>query len=67
MKFQLTDLSIEEINTIIAGIMELPGKYSFNLTNKIREQLRQQGVSDQPAGTTPAPAATSEPTVFESQ
>lgn len=69
MKFQLTDLSIEEINTVIAGIMELPGKFSFNLTLKIREQLRQQGVQDSsaPANSAPPTISADQPTVFAEQ
>lgn len=66
MKFQLTDLSIEEINTVIAGIMELPGKFSFNLTLKIREQLRAQGVQDSAAPTQQV-AQAQEPTIFADQ
>lgn len=42
MKFNLTDLSVDEVNTILAGLMELPAKFSVNLMTKIREQTDQQ-------------------------
>lgn len=42
MKFQLSDLSVDEVNTILAGLMELPAKFSVNLMAKIREQTDQQ-------------------------
>ena len=41
-KFVLTDLSLEEINVIIAGVLELPGKVGLNVYGKIRQQAEEQ-------------------------
>lgn len=42
MKFTLTDLSVDEINTILGGLMELPAKFSVNLMAKVRQQVDDQ-------------------------
>ena len=42
MKFNLNDLSVDEINTILGGLMELPAKFSVNLMAKIRQQVDDQ-------------------------
>lgn len=41
-KINLTDLDINEINTLISGLLELPGKISIGLYNKIRIQVETQ-------------------------
>ena len=48
-KFTLTDLSTEEVNVIIAGVMELPGKVGINVYGKLRQQLEQQAQQGQNA------------------
>jgi hypothetical protein len=48
-KFTLTDLSTEEVNVIIAGVMELPGKVGINVYGKLRQQLEQQSQQGQNA------------------
>ncbi|MFY8212090.1 MAG: hypothetical protein ACOVLB_05430 [Candidatus Nanopelagicus sp.] len=42
IKFTLTDLSVDEINAILAGLQELPGKICNPMTQKIREQAEAQ-------------------------
>ena len=42
MKFNKNDLSVEEINTILTGLLELPAKFSVNLITKIRQQADEQ-------------------------
>jgi len=49
VKYTLSDLTNEEVNIIIAGIMELPGKVGFNVYGKLREQLEQQSQQAQNA------------------
>ena len=41
-KFVISDLSLEEVNTILAGLLELPGKFGLNLINKVRTQVEGQ-------------------------
>lgn len=41
-KINLTDLDINEINTLISGLLELPGKISLGLYTKIRQQVETQ-------------------------
>lgn len=41
-KVSLTDLDINEINIIIAGLMELPARVSMPLYNKIKSQVESQ-------------------------
>jgi hypothetical protein len=41
-KFSLTDLSIEEVNVIIAGLLELPGKVGLNVFAKVKQQAEEQ-------------------------
>lgn len=38
----LTDLSIQEINYILAGLQELPAKLANPLSQKLREQAESQ-------------------------
>lgn len=49
VKYTLSDLTNEEVNIIIAGIMELPGKVGFNVYGKLRQQLEQQSQQGQNA------------------
>lgn len=47
MKFNLSDLSVDEVNTILGGLMELPAKFSVNVMAKIRQQVDEQQASTQ--------------------
>jgi len=49
VKFTLSDLTAEEVNVIIAGVMELPGKVGINVYGKLRQQLEQQSQQGQNA------------------
>lgn len=42
--FTLTDLSLEEVNYLIAGLQEapIPAKFTNPLTNKIKQQAEAQ-------------------------
>jgi hypothetical protein len=42
IKFTLTDLTVDEVNTILAALQELPAKFCNPLTAKIRQQAEQQ-------------------------
>ena len=42
LKFTLSDLSVDEVNYILAGLQELPGKICNPLSAKIREQAESQ-------------------------
>jgi hypothetical protein len=42
IKFNLTDLSVEEVNTILAALQEVPAKFSNPLSMKIRQQAEAQ-------------------------
>ena len=42
IKFNLTDLSVDEINAILAALQELPGKICNPLSQKIKEQAEAQ-------------------------
>ena len=44
---KLTDLSLEEVNVIMAGLGELPAKMSINLMLKLKEQLDPQVEAEQ--------------------
>lgn len=54
-KFNISDLSIEEVNLLMSGLLELPGKFTLNLIAKLRTQLDSQGIrsGQEPAGETP--------------
>ena len=41
-KFTLNDLSVDEVNCILAGLQELPAKIANPLSQKIREQAESQ-------------------------
>lgn len=55
MPYELSELSIQEIDIIISGIIKIPGKTSHDLIVKIKNELKEQGVRLPP-----------EKTVFES-
>ena len=42
IKFTLSDLSVDEVNAILAGLQELPGKICNPMTQKIRQQAEAQ-------------------------
>ena len=42
MKFTLNDLSVDEVNCVLAGLQELPAKIANPLSQKIREQAEAQ-------------------------
>jgi len=42
MKFTLSDLSVDEVNCVLAGLQELPAKIANPLSQKIREQAEAQ-------------------------
>jgi hypothetical protein len=42
IKFTLNDLSVDEVNCILAGLQELPAKIANPLSQKIREQAEGQ-------------------------
>lgn len=42
IKFNLNDLSVDEVNAILAGLQELPAKIANPLSQKIREQAEAQ-------------------------
>lgn len=42
IKFTLSDLSVDEVNAILAALQELPGKICNPMTQKIRQQAEAQ-------------------------
>jgi hypothetical protein len=42
IKFTLNDLSVDEVNAILAGLQELPAKIANPLSQKVREQAEAQ-------------------------
>ena len=48
IKITLSDLSIDEVNAILAGLQELPGKICNPMTQKIREQAEAQLPKQEP-------------------
>ena len=42
IKFTLTDFSVDEVNAILAGLQELPGKVCNPLSQKIKTQAESQ-------------------------
>ena len=49
IKFTLNDLSVDEVNFILAGLQELPGKICNPLTQKIRTQAESQIPKQEPS------------------
>lgn len=42
IKFTLSELSVDEVNCILAGLQELPAKIANPLSQKIHDQAQQQ-------------------------
>lgn len=42
LRFILSDLSLDEVNNILAGLQELPGKICNPISRKIKEQAEAQ-------------------------
>lgn len=55
MKFTLNDLSVDEVNCVLAGLQELPAKIANPLSQKIREQAEAQLPKQEPAPAEVAP------------
>ena len=53
-KFTLNDLSVDEVNCILAGLQELPAKIANPLSQKIREQAESQLPKQEAAPQEPA-------------
>lgn len=49
IKFTLSDLSVDEVNAILAGLQELPGKICNPMSNKIRQQAEAQIPKQEPS------------------
>lgn len=54
-KFTLNDLSVDEVNCILAGLQELPAKIANPLSQKIREQAEAQLPKQEAASAEVAP------------
>jgi hypothetical protein len=52
MKYKIDDLTIDEVNIIISGLLELPGKFGLNVISKIKQQIEEQGAqsAERPQG-----------------
>ena len=49
IKITLSDLSIDEVNAILAGLQELPGKICNPMSQKIRQQAESQLPKQEPS------------------
>jgi hypothetical protein len=49
IKITLSDLSIDEVNTILAALQELPGKICNPMSAKIRQQAEAQLPKQEPS------------------
>jgi hypothetical protein len=49
IKFTLSDLSVDEVNFILAGLQELPGKICNPLSQKLRTQAESQIPKQEPS------------------
>jgi hypothetical protein len=49
IKITLSDLSIDEVNAILAGLQELPGKICNPMSQKIRQQAEAQLPKQEPS------------------
>lgn len=49
LKFNLTDLTLDEVNAILAGLQELPGKICNPVSHKIRQQAEAQIPKQEPS------------------
>jgi hypothetical protein len=52
-KVSLTDLDLNEVNLLIAGLMELPAKASMPLYSKIKTQVDAQMSKENETGALP--------------
>jgi hypothetical protein len=48
LKFNLSDLTLDEVNAILAGLQELPGKICNPVSQKIRQQAEAQIPKQEP-------------------
>jgi hypothetical protein len=48
IKFNLTDLTIDEVNAILAALQELPARVCNPITQKIRQQAEAQLPKQEP-------------------
>lgn len=46
-KLVINDLTLEELNTLLSGLLELPAKFSFGLISKIHKQFDEQSAGMQ--------------------
>lgn len=49
IRITLSDLSIDEVNAILAGLQELPGKICNPISQKIRQQAEAQLPKQEPS------------------
>lgn len=49
IKITLSDLSIDEVNAILAGLQELPAKIANPMSQKIRQQAEAQLPKQEPS------------------
>lgn len=56
LKLNLEDLSVQEVNAILAGLQELPGKVCNPITKKITDQAEKQVAAFQAAQQAATPA-----------
>jgi hypothetical protein len=49
LKFNLSDLTLDEVNAILAGLQELPGKICNPVSQKIRQQAEAQIPKQEPS------------------
>ena len=53
-KFTISNLSLDEVNALLAALQELPAKICNPMTQKIRTQAEAQLQAASPAAETPA-------------
>ena len=58
LKITIEGLSVQEVNAVLAGLQELPGKICNPLSKKITEQAETQVAIFQAANKPPAPPET---------
>jgi hypothetical protein len=55
IKFTLSELSVDEVNCILAGLQELPAKIANPLSQKIHDQAQEQMPKQEAAPQIPSP------------
>jgi len=55
IKFTISELSVDEVNCILAGLQELPAKIANPLSQKIHDQAQQQMPKQETAPEVPLP------------